>query len=784
MSARTRLTLWIVLMSLTGIWLWWVVGARLHVETDITAMLPQTAPDAVTQQALARVDTALGQHGLYLVGAPDFASARRAADVFADTLRTSPAYTNVSLEQASDPAGLDAAYGPARLLLLSNRDRARLQQHGAQGLADAAQRALYSPADLMRPRSFAADPLELYGHYLLQLLPAGGKLTPRDGVLTLERSDGIDILVSATLRDPPFQLSVQDPSLPALEAATRDARASGHDVTIAGSGGLRHAAAASADAKHEISTIGSISLVGVLLIFLVCFRSLRPLLLMLLSLGAASLVSLATVATIYGTVHLIALVFELSLVGLAVNYSIHFFSDRFRDPKPWTGMDGLHHVGMPITVGVGTTLLAYCAFLIPPFPGLRQMALLSMTGLFASYLTVILVYPALAGTPPPATKPVLWLRDQLARLSQPPPLVLASLIVAGSALLVIGGMRLHFVDDIGIRQSSPHRLLTEESTVRQRLGGGIDTRFFIVEGDKVEDLLQHEERLRARLDPLVARHLLGDYSALSRWVPSHARQQQDAELLANTVYADNSPLAQLYATLGFPAATFAQAQADFASARTHAIELDALLTSAAATMQPLWLGKTARGVASVVTLTGVVDAGALSSAAAGLPAVRLIDRAADLSHVLGHYRQLAMFGLGGALLVIAFVLGLRYGATGSTRHLIAPIGGCLLTLATLGAFGIPANLFTVLALLLVLGLGVDYSVFVHEDNTSRPTILLAITLAGLVTLLTFGLLAGSSTPFIRSLGLGVLLGVAYTWLLTVLTAAPARQMSTDVQQSA
>src|SRR3546814_16509443 len=68
-------------------------------------------------------------------------------------------------------------------------------------------------------------------------------------------------------------------------------------------------------------------------------------------------------------------------------------------------------------------------------------------------------------------------------------------------------MRLRFVDDIRALQSSPHNLLAEESTVRQRLGGGIDTRFFIVEGDNTEELLQHEENLRASLDPLVARHL-------------------------------------------------------------------------------------------------------------------------------------------------------------------------------------------------------------------------------------------------------------------------------------
>src|SRR3546814_12902145 len=116
-------------------------------------------------------------------------------------------------------------------------------------------------------------------------------------------------------------------------------------------------------------------------------------------------------------------------------------------------MDGLRHVGVPITVGMGTTLLAYCSFLIPPFPGLRQMALLSMTGLVASYLTVILAYPALAGTPPPASRPLRWLRDRLARLGRSPPLVLGAPIVAGLALPVIGGMRLRFVDDIRALQS-------------------------------------------------------------------------------------------------------------------------------------------------------------------------------------------------------------------------------------------------------------------------------------------------------------------------------------------
>src|SRR3546814_6236937 len=95
MSARARLILWLVLMSLAGIWLWWAAGSRLQMETDITAMLPQTAPDAVTKQALAHVDAALRPRRLYLIGAADFETARHAAGIFAGTLPASPASPDV-----------------------------------------------------------------------------------------------------------------------------------------------------------------------------------------------------------------------------------------------------------------------------------------------------------------------------------------------------------------------------------------------------------------------------------------------------------------------------------------------------------------------------------------------------------------------------------------------------------------------------------------------------------------------------------------------------------------
>src|SRR3546814_15235819 len=90
MSARARLILWLVLMSLAGIWLWWAAGSRLQMATDITALLPQTAPDAVTTQALTHDDTALGQRRLSPLGPADLGVGHNAAGIFTGTRRAPP----------------------------------------------------------------------------------------------------------------------------------------------------------------------------------------------------------------------------------------------------------------------------------------------------------------------------------------------------------------------------------------------------------------------------------------------------------------------------------------------------------------------------------------------------------------------------------------------------------------------------------------------------------------------------------------------------------------------
>jgi len=155
----------------------------------------------------------------------------------------------------------------------------------------------------------------------------------------------------------------------------------------------------------------------------------------------------------------------------------------------------------------------------------------------------------------------------------------------------------------------------------------------------------------------------------------------------------------------------------------------------------------------------------LEHAAFGLEGVRWVDQLHEISSVLGHYRRY----MGGVLLVSYFavycLLYPRY--RGATWRVLAPTALASVTvLALLGITSQNLQLFHVLALMLILGIGVDYGIFFQENPIGRPdTAWLAAGLSALSTLLSFGLLGLSNTPALRAFGFTMLIGITTVLLI-------------------
>ena len=431
-------------------------------------------------------------------------------------------------------------------------------------------------------------------------------------------------------------------------------------------------------------------------------------------------------------------------------------------------------------MGYLTTALSYLAMLLAPFPGLRQIALFSSVGLGVACGCVLFLLPRLARSwPLPPQSLALRLIRRLPRL----PRLRGGRLAAGLALLATlfcagGLLRLQFLDDVRALQSSPPALIQQEVRSRQLLGQSPDRRFILVRGDTPQQVLEREEALRQKLAPLLADGRLGNLLAVSAALPSLRAQQADHDLLARSVYAADGLLPKFLRELGYgDEAVHTQLEA-FAAARP--LTPDAFFASAAAEpYRPLWLGAVGGGQASAVTLFDVRDAGALEQAAARLPGVRLVDKIDDISQILRHYRRIALLLTALVYAAIGLLLWRRYGWRGAGATLLPAVGGSLLALACLAWCGVPVNLFHVLALLLVLGMGSDYSIFLREARGPEGPALLAVVVAMLTAVLSFGLLAFSSTPFIRAIGqvqaLGIVSAVALALLLRPPATAAARE---------
>jgi len=95
-------------------------------------------------------------------------------------------------------------------------------------------------------------------------------------------------------------------------------------------------------------------------------------------------------------------------------------------------------------------------------------------------------------------------------------------------------------------------------------------------------------------------------------------------------------------------------------------------------------------------------------------------------------------------------------------------------IAALGYSGHHLNLFSLLALILVLGIGINYTLFFSNPRGTPLTSMLAITLAMVTTLLTLGMLVFSSTQAIASFGIVLVSGIFTAFLLSPL-AMPGKK---------
>lgn len=731
-------------------------------ETSFLALLPSNEQQPEIAKATRQHNQLLNRKVVWLAGAATSDEAIGHAQKLKRQLEQSKLFNKVVLEFPQQQYIRQyRQLFPHRYQLLDAQTQAILAANPEQLIRQNLE-MLNSPIGQMQAADLERDPSLIFGRYFSAQNPI--KLNLEQGIVVLSDRQQFYALLLTELQDERLQLDKLETLSSLVNSATEQVNAAGGELLV--SGMALFTAHGAESAKQEISTVGIGSSLGIIVLLWATFRSVRPLLLSSLAIGSGLLAAWVICVLFFGKIHILTLVFGASLIGVADDYAQHFLCDSFGE-KDWNPRKGLKFILPGLTLGLISNLLSYAGLGFSPFPGLQEVALFSAMGLLVAWLTVVLLFPLLLtgftfDHQPGILKLTtyweqhwpLWVSKHRRGLS----LLLTVFIVGGLWMLTPQ-------DDVRLLQSPPAELLRTTDKIRSLFPMSPDNRFFLVSGQDQADWHQNEQRLLKRLDMLKQQKALIAYEGLSDYWPDANRQQQNYRLLKHKLY-DSGLLEHYMTDLGFEQTAVEAELKQFTAAESNTLALPEWLATADENKQQLWLGCDSGRCQSTVALTGISDAGALTELQ-DLPGVVWVDQVESVSSLFARYRIRAS-----GLLLVAFCLaslglGLKFGWRNGATIMSVPVVSLAVSLAMLGWFDQLFSLFNLFALLLVLGIGVDYGLFFFMAGDRRASTSLGVTLSALTTLLAFGLLAISSTEIVHAFGFTVTAGI-----VTALVSAP------------
>lgn len=697
-----------------------VIGVRTQsgraFDTDIQNLLPQTALEPLLRAAIADAGAAAAKRVTVLVSGDDPVRVEEAAS---------------DLERALTQAGFASNRAEGEALgrwLFANRN------------------ALSCEAD---PKAFDANAIVRRSRAMLYapLAPISGEMLTRDPfLLTLQLAQclspplagqaGDSVLVSGALQESAFRIDVQD----AVAAAYDGWRARYPDVQAARVGAVFYAEDGARQARREITLIGGVSALAILALLFACFRRPEAILGTLAVTAAGAIGSLAAALLVFPSVHVLVFVFGSALIGVTSDYALHYLATG-----PQTGWaapaERVKKVARPLAVCALSTALGFASLALFGVTIFTQVAVFSVAGILTAWWFTLTLLPLMdLRARDPAKLAVWWAKLEAPllafRWTKWRGIATAAFTLG---LIALGAVRFSVLDDVRQFQPRSAQLATEEAQVREILGFASSPQFLLSYGASADEARQREEATLAAW-PAEAVHAT---LALSRFDPSAQRRAENETQLNTQLYAPH--LAERVRELGL--AEFALSQAD------------------AATLPPMIgdLQGVAGGMHYLVAPLGV-------AAPTDLPVMegaRIVDPAARYTQAFASFRMLAAGAVAAAFAVCALIVMGLYRTWRALMVLAAPAFGVAMAIAMPAALGVPISFFSVAALFVVIGAGIDHSVFLFEaGETDGQAKELVVFLAALTTILSMGLLGLSGTYPVASFGIAVAAGVSAAYLFS------------------
>ncbi|HLP49800.1 MAG TPA: 1-acyl-sn-glycerol-3-phosphate acyltransferase [Chitinophagales bacterium] len=520
--------------------------------------------------------------------------------------------------------------------------------------------------------------------------------------------------------------------------------------------------------KDSIITL-SITIVAILLFVGLFFRRKRVPVIMMLPVVFGGLFSIAIIAVTKGTISSIALGAGSIVLGIAINYSLHFFSHyKHCGSVKQTITDLLS----PMTIGSITTVGSFFSLT------LLQSQILNDFGLFAALSLMGATIFALVFLPhfmPPASA------DEQQQESRLEKLLNFKIKYQGAVFLIVlalTGFFFYHARHVGFESDlNKVNFLNEETRRAQK---EIDVTqddsskvvFIASNGATQEEMLQNNEVLLQQLEEAQQKGWIQKYSSFSRFIPSQKLQEEKIKTW-NAYWTPDKKKA-LIATLKLEGSKLKFAPAAFAN-------FEALLTKEYAPVgddefgpikeafgkEYLIYGKDKQTVINAVR----VDKAQRKQLYAELnkhPSTVILDK----QIITNKFVEIIYSDFNSVLLytstLVFFALLFSYGRLELTLITFLPmVITWIWVLGIVGLFGIQFNLINIVISTFIFGLGDDFSIFITDGLTEKykkgkntlASHKVSIFLSAVTILIGLGALIFAKHPALKSIALLSIVGI-------------------------
>lgn len=762
---------WLYLATLAVVALCSFAASRASIQEDIVAMLPDDGSNVDRDFKLLQLAPFTRSVVITVKGKGDAAELVGVTDRLAGALAEAKV-GKVTTGPADLSGGLFRWLSGMLPSLATEEDLSRIERATSPAQVRERLRAsyerLFSPEGWALKESIQADPLSLSeialekmrflnmipnmrlvqnhfvsadGNHALILIETATSMTDSAGARTL--LDRIDRAVAAEV---PKGMGAQV--------------VSGHRYTLANADAI----------KRDLYVVLSLSGIAVLAIYLLFLRSWHAFFVFMVPSSILAVAS-GAVAAMKGSIFAVTLGFGGVLLGMADEYAmmIYFYCRQGgRDLGAITS-----EVARPVVFGAAATTVSFGVMLLSSLPGQRELAIYSMIGIVSALAVSLVVLPHLI-EPTREGKLPLGNFDLGWRLPRRTVLAVWIALLAASSWQAT---KVRFNGDLRSINYVTEELSRAEDDLARTWGNMRGKALVFSEGKDLEAALAVNDAVfrvaAAKLPP-------GDLVSLAPLLPGARKQQESRERWAR--FWSGGRLERLAAdlsregdALGFTPGAFAPF-IDSLKAPPAPADVEGLRSAGLGELvDSLVVQKD--GVVRVLTLvpdTPEVVA-ALARDLKGVPGAHLVSQTrfgdtmgAAIARDFGRYMKLT------SLFVVLLVVALFRKPSRIVLVLAPVVTGLLFMFGAMGLLGLDFNIFNIAATILVIGICVDYGIFMvlRLAGDSDPAATRAVLVSGLTTLAGLGALALAKHPTMQSIGVTVLLGVG-AGIPTALLVIPA-----------